>query len=189
MKKVCAMALGISDGMTELGRQPWHDPKAAAFAQAIREMLLLSKLVGGEYLYGRAFRTLASPIADGYTRWRRCCPPAHCRSPGFETGCPAWAGMSSRGKHGSSRWRFRSRQERGAMVFYSSHPATCGDQKGAGLLKGAQENFANAPSGSREDHLSGDQVMPVSTQGTSRATPLPEPCCRSSASAPGQPES
>ncbi|MDQ6920418.1 MAG: hypothetical protein M3170_02320 [Candidatus Dormibacteraeota bacterium] len=48
MKKVYAIAFGLSDGMTELGGRPWHDPKAAAFAQVIREMLLLSKLVGGE---------------------------------------------------------------------------------------------------------------------------------------------
>ncbi len=121
MKKVYAMAIGISDGMTELGRQPWHDPKAAAFAHAIREMLLLSKLVGGEYLYARAFRTLVSPIAGGYTL------QALLRA--------VWAGMYSRGKHGSSRWRFRCRQERGAMAFYSSHPATCGDQ-GSGTAQG-----------------------------------------------------
>lgn len=47
MKNVYAIALGITDGVAEVGGQPWHDLKAATFTQALREMIELTRLVGG----------------------------------------------------------------------------------------------------------------------------------------------
>lgn len=47
MKNVYAIALGIADGLGERGGQPWHDLKAAVFAQAVKELVLLCRSVGG----------------------------------------------------------------------------------------------------------------------------------------------
>lgn len=47
MKNVYAIALGVADGLAERGGEPWHDLKAAVFARAVREMVLLCELVGG----------------------------------------------------------------------------------------------------------------------------------------------
>jgi glycerol-3-phosphate dehydrogenase (NAD(P)+) len=46
MKNVYAIALGLADGLQERDDQPYHDLKAATFAQALREMTILSALVG-----------------------------------------------------------------------------------------------------------------------------------------------
>jgi glycerol-3-phosphate dehydrogenase (NAD(P)+) len=47
MKNVYAIALGVADGLTERGGEPWHDLKAAVFAQAVNELAVLTELVGG----------------------------------------------------------------------------------------------------------------------------------------------
>jgi glycerol-3-phosphate dehydrogenase (NAD(P)+) len=47
MKNVYAIALGVADGLADRGGQPWHDLKAAVFSQAVRELALLTTLVGG----------------------------------------------------------------------------------------------------------------------------------------------
>ncbi|WP_218952104.1 NAD(P)H-dependent glycerol-3-phosphate dehydrogenase [Amycolatopsis anabasis] len=47
MKNVYAIALGISDGLTERDEQPWHNLKAALFARAVREMSTLATVLGG----------------------------------------------------------------------------------------------------------------------------------------------
>lgn len=47
MKNVYAIALGVADGLAEQGGQPWHDLKAAAFTQAIREISLITTAAGG----------------------------------------------------------------------------------------------------------------------------------------------
>jgi glycerol-3-phosphate dehydrogenase (NAD(P)+) len=46
MKNVYAIALGLADGLQERDDLPYHDLKAATFAQALREMMVLSDLVG-----------------------------------------------------------------------------------------------------------------------------------------------
>ncbi|MPY78036.1 MAG: glycerol-3-phosphate dehydrogenase [Actinophytocola sp.] len=48
MKNVYAIALGIADGLGERGGHPWHDLKAAVFAQAVKELVLLCRSVGGD---------------------------------------------------------------------------------------------------------------------------------------------
>jgi glycerol-3-phosphate dehydrogenase (NAD(P)+) len=47
MKNVYALALGLADGLGERDGEPAHDLKAAAFAQAVRELVVLTGLVGG----------------------------------------------------------------------------------------------------------------------------------------------
>jgi len=47
MKNVYAIALGVADGLADRGGEPWHDLKAAVFAQAVRELVLLAELVDG----------------------------------------------------------------------------------------------------------------------------------------------
>lgn len=47
MKNVYAVALGIADGLG-LGGDPHHDLKAAAFAQAVRELMVLVDALGGD---------------------------------------------------------------------------------------------------------------------------------------------
>lgn len=47
MKNVYAIALGLADGLEERDGQPAHDLKAATFAQAVRELVVLAELVGG----------------------------------------------------------------------------------------------------------------------------------------------
>lgn len=47
MKNVYAIALGVADGLPDRGGQPWHNLKAAIYAQAVRELLLLTRLAGG----------------------------------------------------------------------------------------------------------------------------------------------
>ena len=48
LKNVYAIALGIADGMSELGGQPFHDLKAAAFARALAELRLLLDAEGAD---------------------------------------------------------------------------------------------------------------------------------------------
>jgi glycerol-3-phosphate dehydrogenase (NAD(P)+) len=47
MKNVYAIALGIADGLAETGDEPWHNLKAATFAQAATEMQRLATALGG----------------------------------------------------------------------------------------------------------------------------------------------
>jgi glycerol-3-phosphate dehydrogenase (NAD(P)+) len=47
MKNVYAIALGIADGLAETGGEPWHNLKAATFAQAATEMQRLATALGG----------------------------------------------------------------------------------------------------------------------------------------------
>ncbi|OZM82766.1 NAD(P)H-dependent glycerol-3-phosphate dehydrogenase [Pseudonocardia sp. MH-G8] len=47
MKNVYAIALGVADGRSERDGTPWHDLKAAVFAKAVGELVLLTELVGG----------------------------------------------------------------------------------------------------------------------------------------------
>ncbi|WP_219413540.1 hypothetical protein [Pseudonocardia nigra] len=47
MKNVYAIALGVADGRSERDGAPWHDLKAAVFARAVRELMLLTEVVGG----------------------------------------------------------------------------------------------------------------------------------------------
>jgi glycerol-3-phosphate dehydrogenase (NAD(P)+) len=47
MKNLYAIALGLADGLADRGGQPWHDLKAAVFSQAVRELTVLTTLVGG----------------------------------------------------------------------------------------------------------------------------------------------
>jgi glycerol-3-phosphate dehydrogenase (NAD(P)+) len=47
MKNVYAIALGLADGLEEREGEPHHDLKAAAFAQSVRELIVLTGLVGG----------------------------------------------------------------------------------------------------------------------------------------------
>ena len=56
MKNVYAISLGVSDGLEEGTGFPHHNLKAATFAQAVREMSLLSVRLGGrpETAYGLA---------------------------------------------------------------------------------------------------------------------------------------
>jgi glycerol-3-phosphate dehydrogenase (NAD(P)+) len=47
MKNVYAIALGIADGLAETGGEPWHNLKAAIFAQATIELQRLATALGG----------------------------------------------------------------------------------------------------------------------------------------------
>ena len=47
MKNVYAIALGIADGLAETGGEPWHNLKAATFAQATIELQRLATALGG----------------------------------------------------------------------------------------------------------------------------------------------
>jgi glycerol-3-phosphate dehydrogenase (NAD(P)+) len=47
MKNVYAIGLGVCDGLGETGGEPWHDLKAAVFAQAVTEMRRLAGVLGG----------------------------------------------------------------------------------------------------------------------------------------------
>ena len=47
MKNVYAIALGIADGLAETGDEPWHNLKAATFAQATTELQRLATALGG----------------------------------------------------------------------------------------------------------------------------------------------
>jgi glycerol-3-phosphate dehydrogenase (NAD(P)+) len=47
MKNVYAIGLGVCDGLGERGGEPWHDLRAAVFAQAVTEMRRLAGVVGG----------------------------------------------------------------------------------------------------------------------------------------------
>ncbi len=47
MKNVYAIALGLADGLEERHGEPFHDLKAATFAQAVRELMLLAEMTGG----------------------------------------------------------------------------------------------------------------------------------------------
>ena len=47
MKNVYAIALGLSDGLGQRTGEPHHNLKSATFAQAVREMRVLSAMVGG----------------------------------------------------------------------------------------------------------------------------------------------
>lgn len=47
MKNVYAIALGVADGLEELGGLPWHNLKAATFAQAAAELQRLAVELGG----------------------------------------------------------------------------------------------------------------------------------------------
>jgi len=48
MKNVYAIALGIADGLEEKEGRPHHNLKAATFAQAVREMSILSQRLGAD---------------------------------------------------------------------------------------------------------------------------------------------
>ncbi|HZC25834.1 MAG TPA: glycerol-3-phosphate dehydrogenase, partial [Actinopolymorphaceae bacterium] len=48
MKNVYAIALGLADGLGEGATVPYHDLKAAVFVQAVRELVTLTRLVGGD---------------------------------------------------------------------------------------------------------------------------------------------
>lgn len=48
MKNVYAIALGLADGLGERHGEPHHDLKAATFAQAVRELVVLTRMVGGD---------------------------------------------------------------------------------------------------------------------------------------------
>ncbi|MDH2443820.1 hypothetical protein QDR37_07690 [Amnibacterium sp. CER49] len=47
LKNVYAIALGVLDGLTARGGEPWHDLKSAVFAQAVAEMAALAVAAGG----------------------------------------------------------------------------------------------------------------------------------------------
>jgi glycerol-3-phosphate dehydrogenase (NAD(P)+) len=47
MKNVYAIALGLADGLAERGSQPWHNLKAATFAQAVAELQRVAVVMGG----------------------------------------------------------------------------------------------------------------------------------------------
>jgi glycerol-3-phosphate dehydrogenase (NAD(P)+) len=47
MKNVYAIALGVADGLADLGGEPWHDLKAAIFAQATTELQRIATALGG----------------------------------------------------------------------------------------------------------------------------------------------
>jgi glycerol-3-phosphate dehydrogenase (NAD(P)+) len=47
MKNVYAIALGLADGLEDLGGQPWHNLKAATFAQAVAELQRVAVVMGG----------------------------------------------------------------------------------------------------------------------------------------------
>jgi hypothetical protein len=47
MKNVYAIALGLSDGLEQRAGEPFHNLKAATFAQAVRELGTLCRMVGG----------------------------------------------------------------------------------------------------------------------------------------------
>ena len=43
-----AIALGVSDGLGDLSDEPWHNLKAATFAQAVAELQRVTAAVGGQ---------------------------------------------------------------------------------------------------------------------------------------------
>jgi glycerol-3-phosphate dehydrogenase (NAD(P)+) len=47
MKNVYAIALGVADGLEELGGEPWHNLRAATFAQAVAELQRVTVALGG----------------------------------------------------------------------------------------------------------------------------------------------
>lgn len=47
LKNVYAIALGMCNGLEEVSQHPWHNLKAALFAQAIAEMARLAEAMGG----------------------------------------------------------------------------------------------------------------------------------------------
>ena len=47
LKNVYAIALGVADGLGELGGEPWHNLKAAIFAQAVAEITRIAQALGG----------------------------------------------------------------------------------------------------------------------------------------------
>lgn len=47
LKNVFAIALGICDGLADRNSQPWHDLKAAVFAESVAEIARVIELVGG----------------------------------------------------------------------------------------------------------------------------------------------
>jgi glycerol-3-phosphate dehydrogenase (NAD(P)+) len=47
MKNVYAIALGVADGLAEAHSDPWHNLKAAAFAQAVDELARIAVAMGG----------------------------------------------------------------------------------------------------------------------------------------------
>jgi NAD-dependent glycerol-3-phosphate dehydrogenase C-terminus len=47
MKNVYAIALGLADGLEQCHGEPFHNLKSAVFAQAVRELGLLCRMVGG----------------------------------------------------------------------------------------------------------------------------------------------
>lgn len=47
LKNVFAIALGICDGLADGNSQPWHDLKAAVFAESVTEIARVIELVGG----------------------------------------------------------------------------------------------------------------------------------------------
>jgi len=46
-KNIYAIALGMCNGLEEASKHPWHNLKAAIFPQAIAEMKLFAKALGG----------------------------------------------------------------------------------------------------------------------------------------------
>jgi glycerol-3-phosphate dehydrogenase (NAD(P)+) len=46
MKNVFAIALGVADGLSEVGEQPYHNLKSAIFAQALAELRMLLSAAG-----------------------------------------------------------------------------------------------------------------------------------------------
>jgi glycerol-3-phosphate dehydrogenase (NAD(P)+) len=48
MKNVYAIALGIADGLSSRGGEPFHNLKAAGFAQSVAEMMTLAGALGGD---------------------------------------------------------------------------------------------------------------------------------------------
>lgn len=56
LKNVFAIGLGFADGLAETTPEPWHNLKAAIFAQAVREMAEIATQLGGaqETVYGLA---------------------------------------------------------------------------------------------------------------------------------------
>ncbi len=47
MKNVYAIALGVTDGLEGLGGEPWHNLRAATFAQAVAELQSVAVTMGG----------------------------------------------------------------------------------------------------------------------------------------------
>lgn len=47
LKNVYAIALGLADGLSERGGEPWHNLQAAVFARAVAEMRQVTRALGG----------------------------------------------------------------------------------------------------------------------------------------------